>query len=467
MAVTASGGIFGFCPQITKESLPAVPVWYRHRASVMDLGVLDGQQVGPLEIGGGPFPTFPYKSGYAVGGGVTFQPRLENTVGWLLYAALGSKKSTVPVPGTNVHAEITETPGSLPQAVTTAITAPPSGGAYITVLIGATVGATFGGGTLTIVGTDNLDSALTRTFTLTGAATGAYIAPNEAETLFKTVTSLTVSTAGTPAADKFTVKYRVAWTHNFVPNTSDKSHVKWISASKYIPMKDADAGTDLYEVYSDCKPLSLMFTLPNDAPIGCRMDMLGRDFVLSEDAPLTFANQYEDWGSIPLGCETGGYIKFTGGGLSGVELPVVAAQVGWANAPLDLRQERVFGDPRLEDITIVQRTMSYDIMVKWNNPELYRAILTGSKTGLSWTSHALIGQVEALTMASEAFCGTQKYSLGFTSPECLWQMNGAPTLAAGQAIMMRFTAVALDSTAGDYTTLALTNAQSDYVWPVS
>src|SRR4030067_2985873 len=87
MAVTAQAGIFGFGAQGAMEQ-PATE-FFPPTATLIDLGILDDIRVGPLELGSGPFPTFPYKAGFIVGGGVEIQPRLEDSLGWLLYAALG------------------------------------------------------------------------------------------------------------------------------------------------------------------------------------------------------------------------------------------------------------------------------------------------------------------------------------------------------------------------------------------
>jgi hypothetical protein len=462
MAVTAADGIFGYAPQVGKEVMPASPTWFRHKASLVDLGVNDDQRTGQLEVGGGPFPTFPYKAGYLVGGGATFQPRLQDVLGWIFYAGMGDIKSSTPVPGTDVHAEITvATP---PHSVTTAITAPPAGGAQVAIEVGTPTGASMTA-EIHVNGTDNDDDALEVIYTVTARAALAVVVGGTMG-VFKTVTSIDVVSGTT--GDKFTPIYLTGITHSFIPKTSSKSHVKWLAARKYIPQKDGDALTDLLESYTDCKPLGMTFTLPNDSPLTMRMDMMGRTFELGDDiSSWTWANEYEDWDSIPVGCETDGYIKFTGGGLSGEELPVVGAQISMINTPLDPRQERVYGSPKIEDITIVSRQMTYSCTVKWNNPELYRAVLTGDHAGTAWSSRPLTGSMDVRSVATGFISGSQKYMLNVSSPEILWMMNGTPVLAAGQAVICQFTGIALAPSVGDYTTFALTNNVLNYTWPVA
>ena len=358
MAVTAQAGIFGFGAQGAMEQ-PATE-FFRHKATLIDLGILDDIRVGPLEIGSGPFPTFPYKAGFIVGGGVEIQPRLEDSLGWLLYAALGDHSVSGPVDA--------------------------------------------------------------------------------------------------------------VYTHVFVPLEADKSYVRWLSLRKYIPRKEGDAATDIGELYLDCKPVSLTLTLPNDAPITARWDFMGRDFELVDDVSgWTWENEYEDWGSIPVGCELGGFIKFTGGGLTDEELPIVGARVTFANQNLDIRQEKVYGSPSLEDITIIQRQITFDVTVKWNDAQVYKAILTGSISGSEWSSRPMTGSLD-IAMVGTALAGTslsQKFQLNITAEEVMWQMNGPIQLAGGQAIMMRFTGTALEPASGDYATFTLKNEAVTYAWPAA
>lgn len=358
MATTAQAGIFGFGPQSGKEA--AATQFWKHKATTVDLGVLDDIRVGPLEIGSGPFPTFPYKAGYIVGGGVEMQPRLEDSLGWLLFAHLGD------------HA----------------------------------VGA---------------------------AVDGVY-------------------------------------PHTFKPYAADQSYVRWLSLRKYIPPKEGDANTDLGELYIDCKPTNLTLNLPNDAPLTARWDFMGRTFQLVPDiSGWSWQNAaYEDWGSIPVGCETGGSIEFTGGELSGESMEVVNARVSFSNQNLDIRQEKVFGSPALGDITIIGRQLTFDVMIKYDIA-VYRNILTLLSSGTDWASRPLTGSVAIKTVAT-ALAGTsttQKFELDIDASNVMWQMNGPIQLAAGQAVMQRLTGTVLEPTSGDYATFKLYNEVADYTWPVA
>ena len=355
MAVTAQAGIFGFGPQAGKDV--ACQEFHRHKAINLDLGMMDDTRLGPMEIGSGPFPTFPYKAGYTVAGGAEILPRLANTFGWLLYGALG-----------------------------------------------------------------DVDTALVEA--------GVY-------------------------------------DHTFMPLDSDLSYVRWLSLKKYIPKKENLADSDIGELYENCKCVGMSFTLEADQPIRARLDFLGtKTTFVSDIVAWTWSGTYENWHSVPVGCEVGGYIKFTGGGLTNEELSAMRATVNMVNTPLDVRQEKQYGSPELEDITIIERRLTFDVTIKWNNPELYLAIQTGTYNGTEWTSTPLTGELEIAAVATKVIgATTQKYSLTISAPEVMWQLNGPPVLAGGQAVLMRFMGTCLETEAEDYTQFILRNGESSYVWP--
>lgn len=349
MSITAQAGIFGFGAQPGKGTLPTT--WYRHRAIVVDLDAIDEVREGPPEVGGIPVPSFPYKPGPVVTGGVTLQPRLMDSLGWLLYGMMGD----------------------------------------------ASVSAVGGG----------------------------------------------------------------VFTHTFGLDSVNPAFVPWMGFRKFIPAMDNDYTTDMGEIFKDCKVIGGQLTLPNSDPINLRLDVLGREFVL-DPAPTswTWAADFEHWESIPVACETDGIIQ-----IGGDTLPVVAANVGFANVPLDIRQERVFGDPFLEDVTIIQRRLTFDMTVKWRNPDLYREIRTGSVSGTEWSGTPKTGALHIKTVSSVDMPSTAaRYALEVDATEVMMSLAGGIQLAGNQSVLMRFTGVALEGT--PYATFKLTNKVASYTWPV-
>lgn len=359
MAVTAMTGVVGFAPQNKKSTdggYVAPTTWYRHKATLVDLAISDETRLGAPEVGGIPIPTFPYKAGVLVGGGLTIQPRLQDTIGWLLYGVLGS------------------------------------------------------------------------------------------------VTSSQQSTTG-------------VYDHVFQFLSSDNTYVPWMAFRKATPRKDNVATSDLGEIYRDCKVLGFSMNLANDAPITSRVDVMGRTFELVEDPTAwTWSNSYEGFTSIPIGCQTGGYVKLTD--YSATALPIMAATVGFQNIPLDIRQDRVFGSAFVEDITIIMRQLTFDILVKWNDPDLYQDLLTGATTGTAWSASPFTSAVEIFAQ-SPGNIPTKNvpWSIKINAPKAMLAMNEGIQLAGNQAIMMRITGTAIEPDAGNYTSITLTNTTTQYSWP--
>jgi hypothetical protein len=247
-----------------------------------------------------------------------------------------------------------------------------------------------------------------------------------------------------------------------------ETKIPWNTFYKYIPgdmSAETPTDSDLYEIYKDCKVLGLNFTLPNDGPISARVDVMGRSWVLSDTAPMAWSNTFEDYQSIPIGCHTGGHIKIPE--FSANALPIVQATVGLQNTPLDIRQEKVYGSPELDDITIVSRQLTVDLVVKWNDPQLYRKIYTGSVSGTEWAERPFVQDLEIVAHSNDYATGTTPYQLKVEAPSIVYQVQGGVRLAGPNAVMMRLTGTALAPSAGDYCTFTLSNLQSEYTWPAA
>lgn len=358
MSVTAQSGTIGFGPQTGKGVICpntdpdyGTNYWHRHRAVMVDLDAVDDVREGPPEVGGVAVPTFPYKAGPVVAGGMSIQPRLIDSFGWLLYGMLGS------------------------------------------------------------VDTD--------------------------------------------------VDYGDVYNHVFQFAAGDNNFVPWMSFRKHIPRKDNGPDTDLGILFKDCKIVGGTLALPNDSPIGMRLDVIGREFALEADPTLwEWAHVFESWESIPVACQTEGFLK-----IDNEDLPIVQAQIGFQNVPLDLRQERIYGDPYLEDVTVVQRRLTFDVVVKWNDAQLYRKVLTGAATGVdTWDGHPYTAALKMRTVSSTDMPSEAgKYFLEVEAPECMMTQVGGIALAGSQAVMLRFAGVALENT--PYCKFTLHNKVPSYTWP--
>lgn len=248
--------------------------------------------------------------------------------------------------------------------------------------------------------------------------------------------------------------------------------VRWMGFRKYIPSDTS--GSDLGEIYKDCKVTNLVLTLPNDGLVSARVDVVGREFTL-EGAPIwgitsgsvggwaPLYGEFESYTSVPIGTDQGGWIQVPDFGT----LPVVQCQVGIQNMPLDPRMEKVYGSPYLDDVTIVSRAVTLDLTVKWRDPTLYRRILTGSVSGTQWSAVPFTSEINFRTKSPIAIPSeSTPYMLDIYVKEAMLALQGGIQLAGNNAVMMRFTGTALDVT-GEYATFTLLNKYANYDWPTS
>lgn len=235
-------------------------------------------------------------------------------------------------------------------------------------------------------------------------------------------------------------------------------YVPWMSFRKLIP--GASSTEYLGESYEDCKIVSLALALPNDGPVNARVDVLGRTVEFNDAAESwSYENaEFEDYESIPISCVTGGYIEVP----DGTVLPITQATVTLANQPLDIRQEKVYGSPYLEDVTVIGRQLSVDMICKWTDPELYLSILTGSTTGtnLVWTAAPWVQSLDILSLSSRDAVTGQPYQLRVEAPSVMYQIVGGIRLAGNGAVMMRIQGTALAPSTGNYYKISLGNTRN-------
>ena len=470
MTITSQGGVLGFGPQFAKSS--TVNNWFYHRVLDSDMGVADMQNAFPPEVGGRPFPAGAYKDGVMVGGGMTMHPRLQNSVGWLLYALLGNCKQSQPALVYAGTLAATALAGD-PATINTGITNPPAA-AKLCVRIIKKDPTPFTG-VVTI--TQTTPDAITETFDFSnGPSTDQRVDGLETDvadnTGFECIVGAnpitTIDSIALPAGDTSVfveVGYEdaVAFTHDFQPDTTYPNKVGWMGVRKCIP--GSDGATWLGETYQDCKIINAILSLPNNGPIGMRADLMGRTYTQESDPSWAHNVAYEQYSGVPIASVIGGTITIPQ--YDTTPMRVVSTQLSFVNAPLDARIERDYGSPFIGDVTVTSRLFSVDMIVKWINPDLYRSILGNSKVATTWSSIPFTSRIDVTTIAPGLMAGSMlPYGLRVQVQQAMLGVRGAITLAGNNAVLMRLVGNGID-VGGDYARYSLTNLQSSYTWPTS
>ena len=481
MSATSQGGVVGFGPQYSKDTAVLDANWFYHRVLDTDMGIGEDQRAFPPEVGGHPMPGGGYKGGVMVGGGMTMHPRLENSIGWLLYAMLGKLASSHPALVQGAVLAPTALTGSA-QTITTNISNPPSA-AKICVKVHKSDSIQFTG-TVTI--TQSGGTSITEVFDFSnGAGTGQRndgLDTNMGQSLtvkgyecivsaqaFTTVDSIVVS-AGADTSIKISVGYEdlAAYTHDFIVDPDAASKTGWLGVRKATPPGDDYFG--MGETYSNCKLINNVLTLPNSGPIGYRGDFLGTSYEhsASDSTPSWMVTPaFENYLSVPISSVLGGYITIPQ--YDNNPMKVVQSTFTWINAPLDQNVERVYGNPFLDDVTVTSRALAIDMVVKWVNPDLYRSIHNNSRIATSWSSKPFTSRVDMATIAPGLIDGAGvPFGLRVQAQQAMLGLRGPLTLSGNNAILLRLTGTSIDLyNNSNYAMYSLTNLTPEYTWPTS
>lgn len=353
MTVAASSAVFGFGPQTAKGTLATT--WYRHKATRVNVGSQQVVEQFPAEIGGGFHPTGAYKRMAFGAGQAIVNPRLENVIGWLLYAAAGRVSTVANTPETGMHR------------------------------------------------------------------------------------------------------------HIFSPPTT-ASGMKWLSVRRYIPGASG-ASDNLGEVLKDCRCAGFRLACAPGTIATAAFTFVGREPKLSETGvdSWTWANDYERYPSVPLAHQ--GSLS-----LDGTEQPATNVVVDLTNQYTTPQEEMIIGSPYPDDLILRRQTLTVTWTYKWQDPDLYKALLTGTNSESSglidWSPTVHTASFELDLYSPGNVSGkSNPYRLRVYATEFTWQAAGPPELIGDGWLSLEFTGVAQEQTSGNTFEIWLENEVSAYSWP--
>jgi len=356
MTVAASQGVIGWGPQVAKGTLATN--WYKHKAVQVETGAQQEVRQFPQEVGGGFHPTGAYKRMGFAAGQVIMHPRLQDVIGWLLYAAVGDL-STI---------------------------------------------------------------------------------------------------ADTPEASM----YR----HQYTP-PADFCDMPWLSVRKEIPA-GCDVGTEnLGEILKDCRVSGLRFAVEAGGLAQCAATFVGREPSLSETGvdTWTWTNAaYEDKEGVPTAAASD---QVTVGGTTMVATNIVIDIQNQFTTP---DEELIIGSYYPDDMILQQQTMQVRWTYKWNDPDLYKSIVTGANTesggDIDWSptvhTSAFLSKFKTPGNATGM---SNPWAIEFYAPEMVWQAAGSPRLVGGGWLSLEYQGIAQEPTSGDTLRVRLENLTSGYSWP--
>lgn len=354
MTVASTEGVFSYGGQVAKGTLATT--WYKHKATRVNVGPQQTIRQFPPEIGGGFHPTGAYKEMAFGAGQAILNPRLENVIGWLLYAAVG-KLSTV---------------NGVPEA------------------------------------------GMRR--------------------------------------------------HIFTP-PDNYYDMPWVSVRRSIPGATG-VSDNVGELLLDARVVGWRLAVAPGAIATSAFTFVGREPALSLVGVDSWAYDnadYERYPSVPLAHQ--GSLK-----LNHVEKPATNLVIDLVNQYTTPREELIIGSPYPDDFILQYQTLSVTWTYKWQDPDLYQALLTGSNTEASgdidWspTVHTAPFELD-LNSPGNATGMSNPWNLNVYAPEFTWQAAGPPELVGGGWLALQFTGIAQEHASADTFRVWLENLTADYTWP--
>lgn len=357
MTIAASQGVIGWAPQAAKGTLGTD--WKRHKAITVAIGTQQDIQQFPPEVGGGFHPTGAYKRMAFGAGQVVMHPRLQDVIGWLLFAGVGSL-STI---------------------------------------------------------------------------------------------------SGNPEASMFR--------HLFTP-PDDFCDFGWMSVRKEMPAGCDAGGSKLGEMIMDARVAGLRFSTAAGDLAQCAATFVGREPSLSDtdvdDWTDGWDNTYEHFTGVPTSSASD---NMTIGTDSMKATNIVVDLTNQFTAP---EEELIIGSYHPDDMILQQQILSVQWTYKWEDPDLYKAIVTGTNTEslgkIDWspTVHTDSATIRLKT-PDNATGMSNPWAIEFYAEEFSWQAAGPPVLEGGGWVSMDFMGVAQEQATGDTFHVALENLTSAYTWP--
>lgn len=369
MSINAQGSVFSIAPQSGKVGKGvfdgSAHSFRKMRASRVSFGTKQNQQQFPDEIGGLPVPTGAYKQGVYGAGDVDFIPRMENVLGYVLWAALGHCDTTN-------NAKYHPVLGSVPAS--------------------------------------NVNL------------------------------------------------------HHFRFSPDSPYNVPWIGVRVHVPGRTA--GDSFGEEAYDGMVNSLRLNIPAAGILQASFGLQARCVTYPLAATVngwTYVNNYEDSLSVPHS----GKGQFL---IGGQRYPITGATVEFMNDLTSPEEEMVVADYYPDDFMTRNRSARVRITYKWENPQLYRRMLTGAPIEeTEWNAIPFLQETQGATKALDILFQSPgtipntspalPYSLRIVANRVVWEIDrGGIELAPGNIIQVPFIGTLLEPAAGqEYIQIFLEN----------
>jgi len=262
------------------------------------------------------------------------------------------------------------------------------------------------------------------------------------------------------------------YTTTFLP-TNDVCTHPWMTLRRFLP--NCTAGLEEGEELVDTKFSSMTFTMSAASPAIMDMGFLSITGSWASDASdwdTTMDAAYETTDHIAM---APGTLKPVIGAVAGIDVgggvntdfsvPTIQFRLQIINSFSGdgVTPELVIGDYGMDDLVLLGQRAQFDLVYKWKDPYLARAIYRNGHNAYTWSPTVFTSDV-TFAIKSPHLVGTstsQYETLQFTFAECSLECPDGIVQSAGDFLTMRITGVAqVQSTPAAYMSAVLINGHA-------
>ena len=242
----------------------------------------------------------------------------------------------------------------------------------------------------------------------------------------------------------------------------------WMAVRKYIP--GAATGEDMEEVGVDCRVAAMRIAVPANGPVIVTPAFVGRKGYLADTAFPAWAAA-DNFDSVPI--STKGHIKLDAENTvpplsTGTEYPALGCTIDIANGITTPAQEMIIGDYHPDDFAVLNRTVIITWVYKWQDDQLYRAIVANEGTGaaIDWSPIIFKKAFELLVESPGNITGAFPYQLYCYAPSVSFMSQGSPRLAGGGMLAINLVGTVLEPSAYEYFEIRMCSDPIAHQWQV-
>ena len=262
------------------------------------------------------------------------------------------------------------------------------------------------------------------------------------------------------------------YTTTFNPRNDICSH-PWMTARRFIP--NCTVGKEEGEELQDAKISVMTWTMAAAAPAVLDMGLLSINASWASDAsdwPTGMDAAYEGTGSVAM---APGTLKPVIGAVAGIDvgagvavdfsIPTIQFRLQIINSFSGdgIRPELVIGDYEMDDLVLLGQRAQFDMIYKWKDPYLARAIQRYGHNAYTWSPQVFATDV-TFAIKSPTLVGTsptQYETIIFTLAKVSLECPDGIVQSGGDFLTMRITGSAeSQATAAAYMTAQLINGHA-------